>query len=106
MPLSRDQTRAADVRDGRIDRARCAYHHDLVHLGCGPLSMADPPVGAPIDSNGNMTGDGTRTCEWDAENRLTAITIGSQRSEFSYDGNDRRVRVVERTMARSLAMPV
>jgi RHS repeat-associated protein len=49
------------------------------------------------DANGNLTGDGTRTFEWDAENRLTAINNGTQRSEFSYDGLSRRIRIVEKT---------
>jgi RHS repeat-associated protein len=48
------------------------------------------------DANGNMTSDGTRTFEWDAENRLVAINAGTHRSEFSYDGLSRRVRVVEK----------
>jgi RHS repeat-associated protein len=48
------------------------------------------------DANGNLTADGTRTFEWDAENRLLAVTIGTRRSEFSYDGLDRRVRMVEK----------
>ena len=43
-----------------------------------------------------MTGDGTRTFEWDAENRLTAVNNGTHRSEFSYDGIDRRIRIVEK----------
>jgi RHS repeat-associated protein len=51
------------------------------------------------DNNGNMTGDGTRTFEWDAENRLTAINIGTLRSEFTYDGFSRRVRIVEKSGA-------
>jgi RHS repeat-associated protein len=34
--------------------------------------------------------------EWDAENRLLAINQGILRSEFSYDGQDRRVRIVEK----------
>lgn len=45
------------------------------------------------DNNGNLTGDGTRTFEWDAENRLLATNQGTLRSEFTYDGLDRRVRV-------------
>jgi RHS repeat-associated protein len=49
------------------------------------------------DNNGNLTGDGTRTFEWDAENRLTAVNSGVQRSEFTYDGLSRRVRIVEKT---------
>ena len=48
------------------------------------------------DANGNLTSDGTRTFEWDAENRLVAVNIGTHRSEFTYDGFDRRVRIVER----------
>src|SRR5262249_24466937 len=48
------------------------------------------------DPNGNMTGDGTRTFEWDAENRLTAVTSGTHRSEFSYDGLSRRIRIIEK----------
>lgn len=39
----------------------------------------------------------TSTYEWDAENRLTAINQGPNRSEFSYDGLGRRVEIVEKT---------
>lgn len=49
-----------------------------------------------FDANGNMTGDGTRTFEWDAENRLIAANQGTLRSEFTYDGRSRRVRIVEK----------
>ena len=48
------------------------------------------------DANGNMTGDGTRTFEWDAENRLVAVNIGTKRSEFTYDGGSHRTRIVEK----------
>ncbi len=48
------------------------------------------------DANGNVLSDGTRTYEWDAENRLTAINIGTQRSEFTYDGLGRRVQITEK----------
>ena len=48
------------------------------------------------DNNGNLISDGTRTFEWDAENRLLAIESGTHRSEFTYDGRDRRVRIVEK----------
>jgi RHS repeat-associated protein len=34
--------------------------------------------------------------EWDAEARLTAIIKGSVRSEFTYDGFGRRIRIVEK----------
>ena len=48
------------------------------------------------DANGNLTGDGTKTYEWDAANRLVAVVQGSRRSEFAYDGLGRRTRLTER----------
>lgn len=48
------------------------------------------------DTEGNLLGDGTSSFEWDLRNRLTAIVTGTHRSEFTYDGSDRRVRVVEK----------
>ena len=60
------------------------------------LSKAEPPVCAPIDANGNLTADGTRTLEWDARNQLLAVDVGTHRSEFSYDGQQRRIRVIEK----------
>lgn len=48
------------------------------------------------DDNGNLSSDGLRIFEWDAENRLVAIETGAQRSEFSYDGAGGRVREVEK----------
>jgi YD repeat-containing protein len=62
----------------------------------GTVSRAGPPVGAPIDANGNLTSDGGRTFEWDAEDQLVAINQGTHRSEFSYDGGHRRTRIVEK----------
>ena len=49
------------------------------------------------DGNGNLATDGVRAFEWDAENRLTAVSQGTSRSEFTYDGLSRRVRIVEKT---------
>ena len=60
------------------------------------VSMAEPHLGAPIDANGNLTSDGTRTFEWDARNQLVAVTVGTHRSEFVYDGLQRRVRMLEK----------
>lgn len=50
------------------------------------------------DGNGNMTGDGSRTFQWDAKNRLTRIVyFGTNAStEMAYDGLDRRVSIVEK----------
>jgi RHS repeat-associated protein len=54
-------------------------------------------VRSTYDLNGNLTSDGTRTFEWDAENRLVAVTIVAtgHRSEFGYDGLGRRVQIRE-----------
>jgi len=49
-----------------------------------------------FEESGNLTGDGTRTFEWDARNQVVAVTVGPQRSEFTYDGQQRRVRLVEK----------
>ena len=43
-----------------------------------------------------MTSDGSRTFEWDAANRFTAINIGTHRSEFTYDGVGHRVEFLEK----------
>jgi RHS repeat-associated protein len=50
------------------------------------------------DLNGNLTGDGSRTFEWDAENRLVAVVIlaSGHRSEFGYDELGRRVEIIEK----------
>jgi len=48
------------------------------------------------DLAGNLTSDGARTYEWDGASRLVAVTQGAHRSEFTYDGVGRRVRVVEK----------
>jgi RHS repeat-associated protein len=56
------------------------------------------PVAITYDANGNMTYDGgNQTFEWDAANRLVAITYldSGNRTEFAYDGLNRRVRITE-----------
>jgi RHS repeat-associated protein len=55
------------------------------------------------DANGNLIGDGRRTFEWDALNRLVAIAAGERRSEFCYDAWDRRVRVIEKNGGDTLS---
>jgi RHS repeat-associated protein len=57
---------------------------------------AEEAATAPIDANGNLLSDGTRTFTWDAENRLVSVTAGTHASEFSYDGLSRRVRILEK----------
>jgi RHS repeat-associated protein len=59
------------------------------------------PVGSVViyDLAGNLTDDGERmTLEWDAANRLVAVnyTDTTKRSEFTYDGLNRRLKIVEK----------
>lgn len=42
------------------------------------------------DANGNLTSDATRTFEWNAVNQLVAVTEGTGRVEFAYDGIGQR----------------
>jgi RHS repeat-associated protein len=45
------------------------------------------------DPNGNLTSDGTRTYQWDAENRLVAVLQGATTlASFTYDGKGRRTQ--------------
>jgi hypothetical protein len=53
--------------------------------------MAEPNVRAPIDANGNMTADGTRTFEWDARDQLNSLEAGTLSVEYAYDGLRRRI---------------
>lgn len=50
------------------------------------------------DASGNLQNDATgKAYEWDAANRLAAISYpGNKRTEFSYDGLSRRVQILEK----------
>ncbi len=56
------------------------------------------------DLNGNMTANGLgQTYLWDAENRLVKITYAdNSKTEFTYDGLSRRVRITERNAANTI----
>lgn len=53
--------------------------------------------------SGNPAPEAGITYEWDGAHRLAAINQGHHRSEFSYDGLDRRVRIVEKTNGAVIA---
>lgn len=59
---------------------------------------SDVPKTLSYDFNGNLTSDGDKSYEWDAANRLTAITYSgnSVRTEFFYDGLNHRKKIVEK----------
>ena len=50
------------------------------------VSRAEPHVCAPIDANGNLTFDGTRTFSWNAADLMVALQASDARTELSYDG--------------------
>jgi len=64
-------------------------HYNVTVTGGGNKTLV-------YDANGNLPTDGTRTFEWDALNRLTAVTSGTHRSEFTYNGLNQRVKIVEK----------
>ena len=54
------------------------------------------------DANGNLTAQGTKTYEWDAENRLTRVLdSGTEIARFVYDGYGRRVQKITPATTRS-----
>ncbi len=59
------------------------------------LSLANPHVCAPIDANGNLTADGTKTYFWNALNQLVEVKEGTTTiATFEYDGDRRRTEKV------------
>ena len=66
-------------------------------LSYNSLNQQTSPAGKTFDAKGQTTTDGTRTYEWDDQGRITAVVQGTQRSEFSYDGDSRRTKISEFT---------
>ncbi|HEY9684034.1 MAG TPA: RHS repeat-associated core domain-containing protein [Oculatellaceae cyanobacterium] len=65
-----------------------------------PITIASStPQAFTYDANGNMTGDGTNTYAWDAENRLTQINYpgSGNYSQFFYDPYGQDAKIVETT---------
>ena len=75
----------------------------------GNITTAGYDVDAPAttgtltyDANGNLTAQGTRTYEWDAESRLVRVLeSGSPIAQFAYDGFGRRVEKVTGGVTRT-----
>ena len=65
-------------------------------LNSGTTSAPDSTLAYNFDTGGNLLSDGASSFEWDLKNRLTAIITGAHRTEYIYDGSDRRVQVVEK----------
>jgi RHS repeat-associated protein len=57
---------------------------------------ASPARAFAYDGNGSTESDGLRTYTWDAANRLKTVATGTSVTEFTYDGGNRWVRIVEK----------
>lgn len=96
-----DQLTGAIRTDGMNPISTNNYTYDVA--GNRTLATADAStnqfsyndLNQLVSGNGDLTN--AATYEWDAAHQLTAINIGSHRSEFTYDGLGRRVRIVERS---------
>ncbi len=96
-----DQLTEAVRSDGQNPLGTNAYAYDAV--GNRTLAAANGvtnrfsynALNQIVSGDAGLT-TGT-TYEWDAAHRLTAINQGTHRSEFSYDGLNRRIRSVEKS---------
>lgn len=66
------------------------------------VDVAASPETFTYDANGNLTTQGTKSYEWDAENRLTRVLdSGAEIARFVYDGYGRRVQKITPSTTRS-----
>lgn len=63
-----------------------------IRINTYEVSQAGSARSFAYDANGNMTGDGMRTFDWDAKNQLVEFAHGVDVTQFDYDANGRRVR--------------
>ena len=91
-----DQLLAANVTNAGVLVNSFAYAYDLVgnrlRERIGATTNA-ATYNALNQLSTTTAAGGAHTNEWDAEDRLVAVTAGNQRTEFTYDGLGRMVRV-------------
>jgi len=91
MPDERSQVDVVAREYGGLART---YTYGINVSGSGRTFTYDP--------NGNLTGDGTRTFQWDAENRLIRVLQGAtELASFTYDGRGRRAQKVAGGVTRT-----
>jgi RHS repeat-associated protein len=61
------------------------------------ISQSGSSVSSTFDANGNLTSDGIRTFEWDAQDRLIGVVEGTERAEFFYDARNQRSSIVRKS---------
>jgi RHS repeat-associated protein len=64
---------------------------------------ANEVVGGNYDPNGSPKTLGGGTYTWDAANRLASATVNGVETDFSYDGESRLVRIVEKQGSTTIA---
>jgi RHS repeat-associated protein len=57
------------------------------------LSLSGSSKTFTYDANGNLSSDGSRSLEWDAQNQMVLVAAGTYEWAFQYDGDRRRVRL-------------
>ena len=92
-------TLAAGVNSVEIKATDASNNTNTQHTSVTVAGAGIPALS--YDANGNTLNDGTRNYVWDAANQMVAIIYGAEtagnRTEFTYDGAGRRVRMVEYT---------
>lgn len=94
-----DQLTSVVKKDGANTLKTYAYTYDLAANRTSETIDGQARQFSYNVLNEIATGTGTNTpttYEWDAVHRLVSINQGTNRSEFSYDGLGRRVRIVEK----------
>ncbi len=82
-----DQLIGAVLKEGTTTVRQTGYAYDLA----GNRTQESLTAGTGFPQTTDY-----QTIEWDAASRIAAIVKGNRRSEFSYDGKGRRVRIVEK----------
>jgi len=66
---------------------------DVVSEETRPVRIPQAPEEFAYDADGNLIGDGTWTCTWDAENRLISTSRADNvKVTYAYDSQSRRIR--------------
>jgi RHS repeat-associated protein len=88
-----DQLLSATITNAEALINSLAYGYDLLgnrltEQAGGTTNTATYNALNQLSTTSNSAGN-SRTNEWDAANRLTAVNVGNQRTEFAYDGKGR-----------------
>jgi len=87
---SYDYDAAQNRTASTVDSASSSFTLNNVNQ-ISAYTLSGTPVTVTCDDNGNTTQLGPKTLTWDDANRLTSVTVpGVSKSEYQYDGLNRR----------------